>query len=111
MGEATNDEGNANSVFFYQLVRNIADEYPAVFGGGGRVKPHSPEYRQFSQDWGFQKILLEMANEDITKVAEIYQLYLSDVLLWLTFNIKKNEVQDIEDKWQDQLRKAKRGGR
>jgi hypothetical protein len=50
-----------------------------------------------------------MANEDITKVAEIYQLYLSDVLLWLTFNIKKNEVQDIEDKWQEQRRKAMKG--
>lgn len=50
-----------------------------------------------------------MADEDITKVAEIYQIYLSDALLWLTFKIKKAEVDEIEDKWQEQRRKAMKG--
>lgn len=50
-----------------------------------------------------------MADEDITKVAEIYQIYLSDALLWLTFKIKKAEVDEKEDAFQEQRRKAMRG--
>lgn len=50
-----------------------------------------------------------MANEDITKVAEIYQFHLRDFLFFLTYQIKKQEVDEIEDKWQDQRRKAMRG--
>lgn len=50
-----------------------------------------------------------MASEDITKVAEIYQIYLNDAMLWLTFRIKKSEVDEIEDKFQENRRKSMKG--
>ena len=50
-----------------------------------------------------------MANSDITKIAEINQIYLVDFLTFLTYQIKKQSVDEIEEKWQENLRKAKSG--
>lgn len=50
-----------------------------------------------------------MADSDITKVFKINETYLMDFLTFLTFQIKKQEVEEIDDKFQDQLRKAKKG--
>lgn len=50
-----------------------------------------------------------MADEKIEKVARIKQEYLSDALLFLTYMIRKSEVDDKETKWQEQRRKAMRG--
>ena len=85
------------------------DTFPVVFTGGGRSKPHSASYKQFSQDWGFQKTLYEMANEEITKVAQVKQEYLTDTLLFISYLIKKGEMEIEEDNFQEQLRKAKKG--
>lgn len=49
-----------------------------------------------------------MANSDITKIAEINQIYLVDFLTFLTFQIKKQSVDEIEEKFQQNLRDAKR---
>ena len=88
---------------------DIKGSYPVIYGGGGRSKPHCKEYRDFAQDWGLQKTVYEMADSDITKIAEIYQIHLNDFLMYLTYSIKKAEVDDIEDAFQEGLRKAKRG--
>jgi hypothetical protein len=82
------------------------DEFPVVFSGGGSTEPHSAEYRQFSQDWGFQKTLFELADEKIEKVAQIKQEYLTDILFYLTYLIKKGEMEKKEDKWQENRRRA-----
>lgn len=50
-----------------------------------------------------------MADEQITKVAEIKQLYLTDTLMFLTYLIQKQEADEQEDKYQEMLRKAKKG--
>ena len=109
MGEATNNEDYANDSFFFKLICDVRDSYPTIFGGGGRVEPHSAEYRQFSEDWGFQKTLYELAGEKITKVAQVKQEYLTDTFLFLTYLIKKGEMEKIEDGWQELRRKAKKG--
>lgn len=49
-----------------------------------------------------------MANSDITKIAENNQIYLVDFLTFLTFQIKKQSVDEIEEKFQQYLRDAKR---
>ena len=49
-----------------------------------------------------------MANEEITKVAEIYQIHLNDFLTFLTYRIQKGEMEEVEDKFQQTLRDAKR---
>lgn len=87
------------------------DEFPVVFSGGGSREPHSAEYRQFAEDWGFQKTLFELADEKIEKVAQIKQEYLTDILFYLTYLIKKAEMEKKEDKFQETRRKAMKGHR
>jgi hypothetical protein len=52
-----------------------------------------------------------MANEEITKVAQINQIYLTDFLEFLTYLIQKGEADEEEDKFQERRRKAQRGGK
>lgn len=88
---------------------SIAEEYPVVFNGRGSNKPHSQGYREFSQRWGFIKTLYEICDEKIEKVGEVYQIYLSDFLQYMTYLIDKQQAEDEEDKYQEVLRKAKKG--
>lgn len=94
--------------FFFATLHEITDSFPSVFKGGGGSRPHSKEYRDFGERWGFQKVLYEMADEEITKVAEIYQIHLNDFLTFLTYRIQKGEMEEVEDKFQQTLRDAKR---
>ena len=52
-----------------------------------------------------------MADNSIAKVAEVNQQYLQDMLVFLTYLIQKGEMEEAEDKFQETLRKAKRGGK
>ena len=80
--------------------------FPTVFGSGGRSRPHSAEYKQFGKYWGFQKTLFELANDEITKVSQVKEEYLTDTLLFLTYTIKKQEMERVEDQYQENIRKA-----
>jgi hypothetical protein len=88
---------------------SIRNEFQVIFEGGGSTKPHCKEYREFSEAWGFQKTIFELADSKIEKIAEINQQYLADVLTLLTFLTLKQEMEEKEDKFQENLRKAKRG--
>ena len=114
MKDVRRNAGNkdyAGTKFFFAQLRNISSTFSDVFGNGGRRKPHSEGYRRFAENWGIEKTLYEMANEEITKVAEIKQLYLTDTLMFLTYLIQKQEADEQEDKYQEMLSKAKKGGR
>ena len=87
---------------------NLRDEFPAVFSGGGSRKPHSAEYSRFSQDWSFHKVIFEMANESYSEISVIRQDYLTNFLFYLTYLIKKGEVDGIEDQFQENLRKSRK---
>lgn len=52
-----------------------------------------------------------MADEKIEKIAEINQQYLNDTLTFLSYLITKQEAEEEEDKFQENLRKAKKGRR
>lgn len=93
------------------MLHNIHDAYPIVFQSKGSNRPHSPEYRNFCEKWGAFKTLYEVANEKIEKVGEIYQLYLSDYLQYLSYLIDKGEAERVEDAWQEARRKATKGRR
>ena len=95
--------------FFFRIIHNIHDTYPTVFQGKGSHRPHSQGYRDFCEKWGAFKTLYEIADEKIEKVGEIYQLYLSDYLQYLSYLIDKGEAEREEDKYQEQLRAAKKG--
>ena len=88
---------------------DVRDTYPTVFRNKGSNKPHSKEFRDFGGKWGSIKTLYEISGEEIEKVGKVYQLYLSDYMQFLTYLIEKGEVDEIEEKFQDNLRKAKRG--
>jgi hypothetical protein len=90
-------------------VARTRELFPVVFESGGSTKPHSAQYREFGQDWGFQKILFELADEKIEKVAEVQQQYLTDTFTFLTYLIKKGQMETVEDKWQEARRKAMKG--
>lgn len=52
-----------------------------------------------------------MADNSITKVAEVNQQYIQDTLTFLTYLIQKGEMEEVEEKFQETLRKAKSKGR
>lgn len=89
------------------MLRDITDSYPIVFGGGGRHKPHSQAYRDFQSKWGFIGTLYNSVEEKIEKVGEIYQIHLNDYLQYLSYMIEKADMEEEEDKFKEQLRKAK----
>ncbi len=91
------------------MLASITEEYPVVFNGGRSNKPHSQQLREFSQRWGFIKTLYEIAGEKITKVGEVYQVHLNDFLQYLTYMADKREVDEAEDKFQENLRKSRKG--
>lgn len=109
MGEGSSDEGNAHSHFFFAMLHDIRDAYPIVYGSGGSNKPHSQEYREFKEKWGLIDTIYQIAEKKIEKVAEIYQIHLNDFLQYLSYTIEEQRVDEIEDKYQDKLRRAKRG--
>lgn len=53
--------------------------------------------------------LYALANEEITKVAETYQVYLMDTLQFMTYSIEKNKADKDEDAFQEQMRKNRKG--
>ena len=87
---------------------SIRASYPIVFDARGSHKPHSKEYRDFGEKWGAYKTLVEVADSKIEKIEEIYQVYLNDYLTFLSYMIEKSEMEEREDAFQDNLRKAKR---
>ena len=50
-----------------------------------------------------------MADNSITKVDEVNQQYIQDTLTFLTYLIQKGEMEEAEEKFQETLRKAKKG--
>ena len=50
-----------------------------------------------------------MADEKITQIPQVYETYLNDAMAFLTYLIKKQEMEDEEEKIQDTLRQMKRG--
>lgn len=111
MGETTGYKGFKFDNFFFAVSKSIISSYPVIFSSRGSNKPHSQSYRDFAQKWGNLKTLYEICDEKIGKVREVYQEYLSDYFQLLSYLIEKREAEEEEDKFQDNLRKAKRGGR
>lgn len=107
MGKSTSDGSNEDCCFFFELLHNVKDTFPIVFGGGGRNKPHSKAYRDFKEKWGFVGTLYETVDEKIEKIEKIYQLYLADFLQYLSYMIEKGEMEEEEEAFQETLRKAK----
>ena len=50
-----------------------------------------------------------MADEKIEKIPQVYQTYLNDAFTYLTYMIKKGEMEDEEDKYQENRRKSMKG--
>lgn len=91
------------------MLRNITSSYPSIFASKRTNRPHSKTYRYFKEKWGFIDTLYQAADEKVEKVAEIYQLYLSDFLQWMVYMNDKAEADKAEWDFHEQREKAKRG--
>ena len=111
MGECSSYWRIASDRFFFTALRNVADAFPIVFKGKGSTRPHSKGYRDFAEKWGNIKTLYEICDEKIEKVGTVYQYYLNDYLQFLSYLIDKGEADRLEDEFQENLRKAKKGRR
>ena len=90
------------------MLHATAENYPIVFSNQRHVQPHSPEYINFQKKWGIIGTLYQMADEKVEKVGEINQLYLTDFMQFLTYMIEKQEVDRIEEKWNENRRRLER---
>ena len=83
----------------------IKSTFPSIFEGRGSGKPTCAKYRRFSQTWGWQKTLFEMADEKIEKIAQVAQIYLTTFLNYLAYSIDKGEAEHAQYKFDEQRRK------
>ena len=111
MGKSTCNKSIPSNQFFFALIRKLNDDYPIVFSGTGKHKPHSLIYTDFKKKWGAIDTLYSIAEKKIEKIKEIYQEYLNDYFTLLSYIIEEGEMQEEEDKYQENIRKAKKGGR
>lgn len=88
---------------------SIRELYPVVFEGGGSNKPHSKAYRDFKQKWSFISVVYDFAEKKIEKIEKVNATYLSDFLQLLTYVIEEGDMDEQEQKFQDDLRRAKKG--
>ena len=51
-----------------------------------------------------------MCDSKIEKVKEIYQEYLTDYLQFLSYLIDKGEAEEAQEKFDEERRKARKGG-
>ncbi len=109
MGKATNNKNTSPNSFFFDIIHKLNINYPIVFQGTGKHKPHSLLYTDFKKKWGAIDTLYSLADKKIEKVKEIYQEYLNDYFVMLTYIIEEAEMNEEEEKYQDNIRKAKRG--
>ena len=91
------------------MLHGVTEAFPSLFSGKRSSKPHSKAYRDFKEKWGFIDSLYQAADEKVEKVGEIYQLYLSDFLQWMTYMNDKAEADKAEWDFHEQREKAKRG--
>jgi hypothetical protein len=52
-----------------------------------------------------------LADEKIEKIPQINQTYLTDAFTYLTYLIQKGDMEQAEDEFQENIRKAKSKGR
>ena len=102
-------------LYFLEIQKRISlrikSQFTALFNGD-RIsdKPVANLYKQFSRQWGWRKTLFELANEDYTKIKEIEQSYVTDVLVYLTYLKDKAIAEKAQNEMDEQIRKQKRGG-
>ena len=111
MGKATDNKGYAHCQFFFELIHDIRSDFPIVFEGGGSNKPHSKEHRDFAQKWGIIGTVYQIAEKKIEKVEKINASYVNDFFQMLSYIIEEQQADEAEDKFQETLRRAKKGGR
>lgn len=56
-----------------------------------------------------EKICFEAAGENPLEAVKIKQMYLTDFMVWLSYMIEKGEAEEEDEKFLENLRKAKRG--
>ena len=109
MGETTCNKDIPPNHFFFALIQQLNNDYPIVFQGTGKHKPHSIAYTDFKKKWGAIDTLYSLAEKKVEKVKEIYQEYLNDYFTLLTYIIEEGDMDEEEQKYQDNIRKAKKG--
>lgn len=56
-----------------------------------------------------EKVLFEAAGENPLEAVKIKQMYLTDFMVWLSYMIEKGEAEEEDEKFLENLRKAKKG--
>lgn len=85
----------------------IRESFASLYDGKRGSRPHCLVYTEFNRRWGIVKTLYEVCQEDLEKVARVYQCPIMDFLQLLTYLNDKAEAERAEYEYQDQLRKAK----
>ncbi|NDW10053.1 hypothetical protein [Dysgonomonas sp. 520] len=93
--------------FFFALKRKIQSDYEPLFNGGGTSKPTSPTYRDFSKKWGWYKVVAQLANHDIQQMDNIFTLGVIEVFNFLSFQVDKQNAEEANKKFLEQLRNNK----
>lgn len=89
----------------------IKDMFPRIFDGSrARAKPISDVYRKFSERYGFQKTIFDLADNKIEKVKEINQEYLTTIMYYLTY-LKDKDIADVAQSELDETIRKQRSGR
>jgi len=75
-----------------RFVGGLTERYPEVFEGGGNSSQHQSN---FAKKWKNYTTIMELANNDITKVDIVTNEPLEKCLLYLSYKSDKNELEAL----------------
>ena len=78
--------------FFIKFINGLVERYPELFEGGGTS---SQLQYNFGKKWKGYSSLVELAQNDVTKLDEITKQPLEKCLLMLAYRSDKNELENL----------------
>ena len=87
----------------------MQQSFPKLFNDNRpELVRHSASYRRFSKDYGITKAIYSAADDKITEVEKIHQIYLLDFFQYLIYESDNAYAQKADEEFHDQQRRLKR---
>ena len=79
-----------------------------MFDGNERDnKPICGRYREFVEQYGFQKMVYDSTNDEIEKMEKVSQIYIVDFFQFVQYQIDKGRAEKAQREYEDKLHKFK----
>lgn len=102
------NEDNARGKFFFSLLHAINSKYEYLFQHTPSTHPECSERKNLSRRWGWQKVLYELADDNIINIEKIEKMNLDDVMTFLVYRKQKGIADEAQYKFDENMRKSRK---